>query len=346
LRVCFFAAVEDPALFKLVEFYRQDIEALQDLGHEVHTAHRIAGLVPAADVYWVWWPTSGAPAVLLAKLRRRPVILVTALSERDTTPSGLHAKPPWTRLLFRMAVWLADLTLATSDDTREGLVRYRSRALRTAHLSVDTKTYSPDGRSGTDRLVLTISHLTRDNVERKRILDVVRTAAALRDRGVEATFVIAGEHRDGAAIVECEIKRLALGAHVTLLGRVSAEEKISLLRRAAVYFQPTTYEAFGMAVAEAMACGCPVVSNAVGAVPEVVGGAGILLPGATGPEDYAAALQELLSDPEPRRALGSAGRERICARFGRQERRRHVRDSLAAVAATRKQRRLCLPREQ
>jgi len=84
----------------------------------VRTVNKIAGLARRADVYWVWWPTSGAPAVLLARLLRRPVILVTAISENDTTPSGLRAKPPWTRALGRAVLRLADLTLATSDDTR------------------------------------------------------------------------------------------------------------------------------------------------------------------------------------------------------------------------------------
>ena len=331
MRICFFAAIDDPALFDLVEFYRQDIQALRALGHEVRTVNRIAGLRENADVYWVWWPTSGAPAVLLARLRRRPVVLVTALSGRDGTASGLHAKPLWTRVLVRVALRVADLTLATSDDTRDGLLQYRARALRTAHLSVDTKAYAPGAADGDDGFVLTITHLTGDNVERKRVLDVVRTAAVLRDRGNRVRFVIAGEHRDGTPAVKAEVARLELGEWVDLVGRVSPDEKLELLRRAAVYFQPTMYEAFGVAVAEAMACARPVLSNRVGAVPEVVGDAGVLLPLSSGPAQYAAALEALLADAARRQAIGRAARERVCRCFGVDQRRRLVQDSLAEV---------------
>ena len=59
-----------------------------------------------------------------------------------------------------------------------------------------------------------------------------------------------------------------------------------------------------------MACGVPVVSTSGGALPEVVGDAGILVP----PADSKAlrqAIVALLDDPEKRRQLGEAGLERV-----------------------------------
>lgn len=72
---------------------------------------------------------------------------------------------------------------------------------------------------------------------------------------------------------------------------------------------PSRYEAFGLAAAEAMAAGVPVVGAAVDALEEVVGWTGVLVP----PEDagaLAVALVELLEDPARRRALGHGGRVR------------------------------------
>ena len=329
MRVTFYAAVRDPALFELVEFYRQDIAALQELGHSVRLARSPRGLRAPADLFWVWWPTSGMPAVVAARARRVPCVLVTANSDTDTSASGLPSKPWPVRAAARLSFALADLTLASSEDTLRGLTGYRTREVRTATLGIDTDVYRPrppgaNGHAGP--YVLTISHLTTDNVSRKRILDVVRTAAIVA-REHDVRFVIAGEHGDGAPAVRAEIERLGIGDRVELPGRVAPEEKTRLLAGAAAYFQPTHYEAFGVAIAEAMACGIPVLASAVGAVPEVVGDAGRLLPDEAGPADMAAALAELLTQrPDPERI-----RARIVESFSAAARRRHVAQAIEAV---------------
>jgi glycosyltransferase involved in cell wall biosynthesis len=327
LKICCYAAVKDRSLFELVEFYRQDIRALQELGHDVRLASHPLQLRSQSDVYWVWWPTSGAPAILWASLCRRPAILLAAISDRDTSVSGLPAQPLWKRAAARLSFHLADLTLVPSDDTRLGLRRYKVRALRIAPLAVDTDFYRPGSPPDGSPYVLTISHLTRDNVERKRLLDVVRTAAELRRRASELRVVIVGGGEDGAAPLEAEIARLGLHDRVTLAGRVSAEEKRRLLQGAKVYFQPSQYESFGVAIAEAMACGVPVVSNAVGAIPDVVGDAGVLLPPDVTAVKMADAIIKVLNGMPHNTAQA---RDRIVRHFSYDTRKRLIQEILTA----------------
>jgi glycosyltransferase involved in cell wall biosynthesis len=59
-----------------------------------------------------------------------------------------------------------------------------------------------------------------------------------------------------------------------------------------------------------MACGVPVVSTSGGALPEVVGNAGILVPPSDA-EALAGGIRELIEHPDRARALGRAGYERV-----------------------------------
>ena len=78
-----------------------------------------------------------------------------------------------------------------------------------------------------------------------------------------------------------------------------------------LFVLPSSAEAFGLAIVEAMAMSRPVVASRVGGIPAVVedGVTGLLVP-PRDPEALARALQALLADPERRRAMGRAGRVR------------------------------------
>jgi glycosyltransferase involved in cell wall biosynthesis len=94
------------------------------------------------------------------------------------------------------------------------------------------------------------------------------------------------------------------------LGAVPHAEVERLLERASVLVAPCEREGFGLAAAEAMAFGRPVVAAAGGALLDLVadGETGLLVPPRDAPA-MRAAVQELLGDPELRERLGLAGRE-------------------------------------
>ena len=62
---------------------------------------------------------------------------------------------------------------------------------------------------------------------------------------------------------------LNIEKHVKLIGAVSDEERNALFSGAAVQLMPSRFEGFGLAAAEAMAAGVPLVASAVGSLPEV-----------------------------------------------------------------------------
>ena len=100
------------------------------------------------------------------------------------------------------------------------------------------------------------------------------------------------------------------------LGFVRHDELLRLYERAAVVVCPSRREGFGVVCGEAMAHGRPVVATAVGGLRDLVvdGETGLLVP----PRDPAAlraALERLLGNPDLRRRLGDAGRERARESF-------------------------------
>jgi glycosyltransferase involved in cell wall biosynthesis len=76
------------------------------------------------------------------------------------------------------------------------------------------------------------------------------------------------------------LRERARGADVRLLGRVEGERLAELRRGAALALVPSrSAETFGLAAAEAMAAGVPVVASAVGALPELIEADGLVAPG-------------------------------------------------------------------
>lgn len=124
--------------------------------------------------------------------------------------------------------------------------------------------------------------------------------------------VIGTPKEDG--IIENLVRRLDLGDIVTFTGWITDEEFVRLYGKATVAVVPSIYEGFGFPAGEAMACGVPVVSTTGGALPEVVGDAGILVPPAD-PFALARSITDLLDHPNRAKAFGQAGYKRVQDHF-------------------------------
>jgi len=115
--------------------------------------------------------------------------------------------------------------------------------------------------------------------------------------------------RYGPAL-ESFIARLGLADHVEVAGSVDEAALEAYFAAADVYVSASEHEGFCVPLVEAMGHGVPVVAYGVAAVPETVGGAGILLPTKT-PARFAAAVARVVEDAALRARLAAAGRARV-----------------------------------
>lgn len=114
--------------------------------------------------------------------------------------------------------------------------------------------------------------------------------------------------------IERRLTKLGIKKCVTFTGRIENDAFVRHYAKAFLAIVPSVYEGFGFPAGEAMACGLPVISTTGGALPEVVGNAGILVPPAN-PGALVKAILTLMDHPEHAKQMGNAGFNRVRGRF-------------------------------
>jgi glycosyltransferase involved in cell wall biosynthesis len=142
---------------------------------------------------------------------------------------------------------------------------------------------------------------------------LIEAIAALKPRYPEVSLLVIGKlQEDGPT--ERLIKRLGLESSITFVSGIETQEIVQYYAEASVAVVPSLYEGFGLPAGEAMACAVPVISTTGGALPEVVGPAGIQVPAGSS-ESLVEAITELFEDEQKRQHLGQLGRQRILDKF-------------------------------
>ncbi|HEV8421091.1 MAG TPA: glycosyltransferase family 1 protein [Actinomycetota bacterium] len=149
---------------------------------------------------------------------------------------------------------------------------------------------------------------------RKNIPAMISAYASLR-AGVRPTLVLAGPvapwNPEGWQLVRSALQTLPpeVRERIVFTGYISEKAKVALLSGAEALVYASLYEGFGLPVIEAMACGAPVLTSDVSALPATAGGAALLVD----PQDVeaiAGGMERLLTDARFRDGLRVAGMER------------------------------------
>ncbi len=137
--------------------------------------------------------------------------------------------------------------------------------------------------------------------------------ARLRETFPQLKLLLVSKPKPGGE-TEQLVARLGIADAIQFVHGISTEELVAHYARSAIAVVPSVYEGFGLPAGEAMACAVPVVSTNGGALAEVVGDAGRVVP-VKDEVALATEISALLQDPAARDELSRAGRERIVGKF-------------------------------
>lgn len=191
--------------------------------------------------------------------------------------------------------------VAVSDYTAQAArMTFKRRDIEVIHNGVDSRFFTPIERR---RPNAPFRLLYVGNWDLRKGVDLLGPILEALGEGFELLHTA---DRRGAHL------RYALPANCRCVGRLNAQALVEMYRQADALLFPSRLEGFGLVVAEALACGLPVIAAASSSLPEVVeeGKTGLLCPvddvGA-----FVAAARALAADPARWQAMRHAARQRV-----------------------------------
>jgi glycosyltransferase involved in cell wall biosynthesis len=275
-----------------------------------------------ADVVHAHWAIPTGPAAVMAsrKLRVPSIITMHGGDVYVNPEQGYDFPTRWyVRPALRWTLRHAGALTAITEDCRQHALRAGAPAehIRLVFNGTDLRRFSPaENGNGTDpRFGPHMIFACRQLFPRKGIRFLLQAAAELKPQFPDLKIVLAGD-----GFERPELARLAdelrIASDVTFLGWVPNVDLPPYYRAAAVSVIPSLEEGFGIPAAEAMGCEVAVVASDAGGLPEVVenGVTGLVVPRGDA-RALAKAIGSLLANPQLRRQMGQAGRERALRLF-------------------------------
>jgi glycosyltransferase involved in cell wall biosynthesis len=239
---------------------------------------------------------------------------------------GVFKAKSWKRKLIharnRMMTSPIVRIIAISDYIKGQLIDGGIPAAKIAvrHLGIDTNRFKPDAAAreqlcsefairADETILSTVSYLRP--IKSPEI--IVQACGLLAKRGVPVRLFVGGDGEMLEALKQLS-KELGIADRIHWLGLVT--DPLKLLQASDLFLLATVGEAFGLVLAEAMACGVPVVGSRAGAIPEVVedGETGLLVSPRSA-EAMADAIATLAGDQEKRKRMAQNSVVRVRNHF-------------------------------
>jgi glycosyltransferase involved in cell wall biosynthesis len=223
----------------------------------------------------------------LVKIPRAQVIHMKTMHAFTAPESLTPLALAYRRMNYSRSARAADAVVVNSESLRSEVERYLDvdpRKFRLIYEAVDHDLFRP-GDAAEARARVSSYGVTKPFVlfvsslwQYKNCDGLLRAWALARGELGDRQLVVVGKGRDEQYVAQLRSLAAGLGisGDVVFAGGVPLEETVSFYRAADVLAYPSLNETFGLPILEAMACGCPVVTSNISAMPETAGGAAVL----------------------------------------------------------------------
>ena len=261
-----------------------------------------------ADISFTWFANNHAYAMVkLSKyFRKKSMVIIGGFEVANEPEIGYGGQlDPILAKRIKYILGNADEIISVSKFSEKEIYKIsKPKSIKLIYNSVDSNKFQPGNIK--ENIVITVCIVDKKNIIRKGLETFVKTAAILP----ETRFVIIGKWIDEAI----EDLKAKASKNVEFTGFVSDEELLEWYQKSKVYCQLSYYESFGVALAESMACECVPVIAERGAMPEVAGDTGFMVPYGN-PEATAEAIKKALISEN-----GPAARKRVLELFRTEDR--------------------------
>jgi len=208
----------------------------------------------------------------------------------------------WYRLFLPLLAKRVRVIFTPSEYVKQKILkRLKAKHVIVTPNGVDTTAFHPEACQKTyefpQKYILFVGSLQ----PRKNLAGLMKAWHTLKDDIKDTWLVIAGE----AGHVFRAVKFFG-DERIRFMNYVSEVDLPGLYAHAELLVLPSFDEGFGLPALEAMACGTPVIVSNGGALPEIVGNAGLIFD-LSKPDDLAKTIRECLSDNDLRAALKEKG---------------------------------------
>lgn len=328
--VSFFSTVRICELEK-EQYSVQDIRILRELGYEVIISDSFWKIPLGCDIYFSWWASGSVLSMIKARVCGKPNIVVAGGNEamfyRDSVSNravGYLNMPFYKKIATRLTLSFSTAIIVVSKFMLPDVRRLGANNPTVIPNCVDTTLFNII--KSDRRFITTIFRLDQDSTEIKRGEVFVRSIPLVVSQFPSQKFVIIGEKGNYFSTIKKIVDNLGISSHVIFTGGIRNEQVVDWLQQSKIYVQISDTETFGVAIAEAMSCGTPVVVSRRGAIPELVGSLGEYVDHNV-PNSLSEAVIKLLNkNDDELEEIGLALRSKIVNEFSYERRRDSIRN--------------------